>query len=154
MKTFIVLFAVLIAPAPCSASDPNPIAEVTGGKVRGALLSPRGAAFKGIPYARPPVNELRWREPAPVASWIGVREVTLEGSPCAQNPYFVHDAKETSKEDCLYLNVWTPSWPVRSARKPVMIWIHGGGNFGGAWNSRVPERKTPGPDLNGAISRS
>src|SRR4051812_21131311 len=109
MKALFVAFVVLAAaPILYPASDPNPIAGVTGGKVRGVLLAPLGAAFKGIPYARPPIDEYRWREPAPVVPWTGAREATLEGPPCAQNPYFVHDAKETSKEDCLYLNVWTP----------------------------------------------
>jgi para-nitrobenzyl esterase len=125
--------------------DPNPIVAVTGGKIRGTLLEPGGATFKGIPYARPPVDEFRWREPTAVQAWPGVRDATLGGPPCAQNPYFVHDAKEISKEDCLYLNIWTPAWPLKSAHKAVMVWIPGGGNFGGAWNSRMPSPKGGGP---------
>ena len=124
-----------------SAATFYPIVAVTGGRVRGVLLEPQGAVFKGIPYARPPIGELRWREPAPVQAWKGVRDIA-EGPPCAQNPYFVHDANVTSKEDCLYLNVWVPAWPNRAALKPVMVWISGGGNFGGAWNSAVPARYT------------
>ena len=100
-----ILFSLAAIPVPSRATNPNPIVAVTGGKIRGSLLEPSGAAFKGIPYARPPIGEFRWREPAPVENWTGVRDVTSGGPPCAQNPYFVHDAKEISKEDCLYLNV-------------------------------------------------
>ena len=140
-----VLLSLSAIPVPILATNPSPIVAVTGGMIRGVLLDPAGAAFKGIPYARPPVGEFRWREPAPVEAWTGVREVTSGGPPCAQNPYFVHDAKETSKEDCLYLNVWTPVWPARAGRKAVMVWIPGGGNFGGAWNSRISGGKDTGP---------
>src|SRR5262249_44851200 len=140
-----ILLSLAAIPVPSRATNPNPIVAVTGGKIHGALLEPGGAAFKGIPYARPPVGEFRWREPAPVEAWTGVRDVTSGGPPCAQNPYFVHDAKEISKEDCLYLNVWTPAWPSKSAHKAVMVWIPGGGNFGGAWNSRVSGPKDNGP---------
>jgi para-nitrobenzyl esterase len=145
-----ILFSLAAIPVPSPATNPNPIVAVTGGKIRGALLDPGGAAFKGIPYARPPVGEFRWREPAPVESWTGVRDVTSGGPPCAQNPYFVHDAKEISKEDCLYLNVWAPAWPPRPARKAVMVWIPGGGNFGGAWDSRASGPKDAGPARIGA----
>jgi para-nitrobenzyl esterase len=145
-----VLLSLAAIPVPIRATNPNPIVAVTGGKIHGTLLEPGGATFKGVPYARPPVGEFRWREPAPVEPWTGVRDVTLDGPPCTQNPYFVHDAKETSKEDCLYLNVWTPSWPSRSAHKAVMVWIPGGGNFGGAWNSRVTSSQHTGSAGTGA----
>jgi para-nitrobenzyl esterase len=132
-----VLLSLAAVPVPIRAANPNPIVAVTGGKIHGTVLDPDGAAFKGVPYARPPVGDFRWREPAPVEDWSGVRDAAFDGPPCAQNPYFVHDAKEISKEDCLYLNVWTPAWPPKSTHKAVTVWIPGGGNFGGAWNSRV-----------------
>lgn len=97
---------------------------VTGGKIQGTPLSGGGAAFRGIPFAAPPVADLRWREPMPVRPWPGVRDATNFGARCMQNGTGV-------SEDCLYLNVWTPEWPAKS-RKPVMLWIHGGGNFAGA----------------------
>jgi len=87
--------------------------------------------FKGIPFAQPPVGDLRWREPMPVKPWSGVRDATAFGAPCVQNPYFIRNAQEVSREDCLFLNIWSPEWPSKS-RKPVMVWIPGGGNFGGA----------------------
>src|SRR3954452_4271202 len=117
LTTLLSLAAIAV---PNRAATSNPIVAVTGGRVRGALLDRGGAAFKGIPYARPPVGEFRWREPASVEPWTGVRDATSSGPPCAQNPYFVHDAKETSREDCLYLNVWTPEWPAKSRRNAVM----------------------------------
>jgi para-nitrobenzyl esterase len=119
-----------IASIPASAAESGPVVSVTGGLIRGALLDKGGAVFKGIPFAAPPVGDLRWREPMPVKPWTGVSEATTFGPPCAQNPYFVPQAKETSREDCLYLNVWTAEWR-KTSPKPVMIWIPGGGNFAG-----------------------
>jgi para-nitrobenzyl esterase len=90
-----------------------------------------GAAFKGIPYAAPPLGDLRWREHAPVAAWTGVREANAFGASCVQEILSWNKQEATgNQEDCLYLNVWTPEWPSK-ARKPVMVWLHGGGNAGG-----------------------
>jgi para-nitrobenzyl esterase len=111
------------------AGDDGPVARIASGQVRGAVLSKGGAVFKGIPYAQPPVRALRWREPAPVQNWSGVRDATAFGPPCAQNAGL--RVLEASREDCLFLNVWTPEWPATS-RRPVMFWIHGGGNYAGA----------------------
>lgn len=131
MKVVVAMFIVLAAIAG-SAADPGPTVTVTGGQVRGALLDKGGAVFKGIPYAQPPVGDLRWREPMPVKPWTGVRDTTAFGAACAQNPNPVMAGLAAmSREDCLFLNVWTPEWPSRS-RKPVMVWIPGGGNFIGA----------------------
>jgi len=121
-----VLFAVLAIPA--FAADPAPAIAVTGGQIHGAALEKGGMVFKGIPFAQAPVGDLRWREPAAVKAWTGVRETTSFGAPCAQNAG--GRMQENSSEDCLFLNVWTPEWPAR-ARKPVMVWFHGGGNYAG-----------------------
>jgi len=99
--------------------------------VRGAALDGGVSVFRGIPFARPPVGDLRWREPMHIKPWNGVRDAMVFGAPCAQNPYFVPNAREVSKEDCLFLNIWSPEWPIKSP-KPVMVWIPGGGNFAGA----------------------
>src|SRR5262245_14696022 len=112
---------------------------VTGGQIRGAMLEKGGAVFKGIPFAAPPVGDLRWREPMPVQPWPGVRDATTFGAVCVQRPgasVLVGPAAASSKEDCLYLNVWTPEWPSRSP-KAVMVWIPGGGNFAGAGSSDI-----------------
>lgn len=115
----------------------GPVVDVTGGPVRGARLPGRGAVFLGIPYARPPVRSFRWREPAPVEPWTGFRNAIAYGPPCAQNSYFNPKVKETAREDCLYLNVWTPDITVRQRGWPVMVWIPGGGNFAGASDERM-----------------
>jgi para-nitrobenzyl esterase len=113
-------------------ADSAPVVKVRGGQIRGASLDKGGAVFKGIPYAQPPVGDLRWREPMPVKPWTGVRDATALGAICPQTPTFMFTANGTRiSEDCLYLNVWTPEWPVRS-KKAVMVWFTGGGNvFGG-----------------------
>jgi para-nitrobenzyl esterase len=103
---------------------------VDGGLIAGGA-SADGAVriFKGIPYAKPPVAELRWRPPQPVEPWSGVRPATSFGPRCVQVPrpktslgYF---PPEPESEDCLYLNVWARADAIRHPR-PVMVWIHGG----------------------------
>jgi para-nitrobenzyl esterase len=116
------------------SEDKPPETAITGGQIQGSVLERGGAVFKGIPFAQPPVEALRWREPQPVKPWVGVRAATSFGAPCAQNSGNGRGMLETSREDCLFLNVWTPEWPPR-ARKPVMFWIHGGGNYAGTAGS-------------------
>ncbi len=106
-----------------------PEAAVSGGRIQGSALERGGAVFKGIPFAQPPMGALRWREPQPVKPWTGVRAATSFGAPCAQNSGG-RGMLESSSEDCLFVNVWTPEWPPREG-KPVMFWMHGGGNYGG-----------------------
>ena len=105
-----------------TTQSPETAVTVTGGQIRGVLSDehPDIIAFKGVPFAAPPVGELRWRPPAPVVAWQGVRQAaTASGSACPQL------GPGPQSEDCLFLNVWTP----RKIAKPlpVMVWIHGGG---------------------------
>ena len=84
MQTLRSLLALLMA-AGTALAVAGPIVETTGGKVQGRSLGAAGgAAFQGIPFAQPPVGELRWREPQPVRPWGGVRDATRYGAPCAQ----------------------------------------------------------------------
>jgi para-nitrobenzyl esterase len=116
-----------------AAQDP-PITSTITGSIRGTTLAAGGAVFKGIPFAQPPVGDLRWRDPRPLPSWAGTREATSFAPPCAQSAMLRPELARISSEDCLYLNVWTPSWPASGAL-PVMVWIPGGGNFGGTSNT-------------------
>ena len=109
------------------------IVSTSSGQLRGMPRSTGGALFFGIPYAEPPVGDLRWREPIPPKPWHGVRDANSFGSPCAQpdlGQWNRLDAQHGS-EDCLYLNIVSPVWPVKRLL-PVMFWIHGGANIGGS----------------------
>jgi para-nitrobenzyl esterase len=86
-------------------------------------------AFKDIPFAAPPVGELRWRAPQPAPGWAGTRDATAFGPICPQNPtQYTRGLRQS--EDCLTLNVWSPN-TTSAARLPVMVWIYGGGFLNG-----------------------
>jgi para-nitrobenzyl esterase len=105
------------------------VAKVTGGEVSGVADSGI-SIFKGIPFAAPPVGDLRWKAPAPVKAWSGVKKADAFANACMQAPNTQGNTAPVS-EDCLYLNIWTPAKSAK-AKLPVIVWIHGGGYVGGS----------------------
>ena len=110
-----------------NAGDP---VETTGGKLSGTRLPSGVKAYLGVPFARPPVQDLRWRAPQPMR-WEGIWNADRKGPECIQvlrphniNHYF---GEEPTGEDCLYLNLWTPAQAKAGDRLPVIVFIYGGG---------------------------
>ena len=132
--------AVLTAAALVGCSPANPVLEIEGGKVQGVEASVKGVyIYKGIPFAAPPVGDLRWKEPQPVIPWEGVKVAdtfspgAMQAKHDSTNPWtseFYWEDPDFS-EDCLYLNVWTPAPGKPGKKLPVAMWIHGGAYTGG-----------------------
>ena len=131
-----------------------PRAHVDGGVVEGSYHDARStdAVFKGIPFAAPPVGELRWKPPASVPAWRGIRDAKRFPPICTQRldspEYYAGISARVggrvrpqtalyTSEDCLYLSIWTSNFG-SAHRRPVMVWIHGGGNNGG-WGTQGTE---------------
>ncbi|MGE0182967.1 MAG: carboxylesterase/lipase family protein [Parvularculaceae bacterium] len=142
----LVAAAAFAAPAAAKKQPADPIVQVSGGKIMGTRED--GVfAFKGVPYAAAPVGERRWAPPAPVKSWRGVRRADKIGAACIQKPGLSEangGYPGPISEDCLFLNVWTPTADA-SAKLPVVVWIHGGayvfGSGGVAGYSGAPSAK-------------
>src|SRR5215217_4620308 len=140
-----------------SKTDPNPVLKIEGGQVKGIETPTKGIiAYKGIPFAAPPIGNLRWKEPQPVMPWKGVKMADKYGAAAMQvtwdpQSFYGKEWRASGSapfsEDCLYLNVWTPAAGQKNKKLPVAMWIHGGGyregfayepemDGGEAWASR------------------
>ena len=134
----LLLIVLAVAPFATAALLEKPIA-VDGGQVAGTpspYWTDGVTVFRGIPFAAPPVGDLRWRPPQPVVAWQGVKEADKFSAACIQQPTAKdsdawQEGLNTFSEDCLYLNIWTPA-KTAGANLPVMVFIHGGGNTRGA----------------------
>src|ERR1700746_258984 len=138
-----VPFGALVTARPAVSAGPRggraaarrPVTGTANGAVRGVA---NGAVdeFLGIPYAAPPVGALRWQPPQPAASWPGVRDATQFAPHCPQpaGPF----GQASTSEDCLFLNVFTPSHQQAGSHFPVMVWIHGGALVSGESNDYDP----------------
>ncbi len=130
-SAFSALPANLFSQTPASGATP-PTVITQQGKLRGTQGPDDNLVFQAIPFAQPPVGELRWKEPQPPKSWQGARDASSPPPACMQLDWKWNtmDAKAGS-EDCLYLNVVTPSLH-QDHPLPVMFWIHGGANYNGS----------------------
>jgi len=145
-----LFLAATLAPAVAQAKDAPPVVHLANGALRGYSQA-NTAIFKSIPFAAPPVGDLRWRPPQPAAPWKGIRDATQPAPYCMQNPtaldpfiqplaadYGVDFPMQTvpTSEDCLYLNVYAPASPMKSPL-PVMVWLHGGSNRVGSGSQPI-----------------
>ena len=127
---------------PAPIVDPTSQRTTASGPVVGFQGAYGSHVWRGIPYAQPPVGDLRWRAPRPPAAWTDTRAALQFGSPCPQYASRLGgvagpEGSVGGNEDCLYLNVYAPrvapgAVPTGNQRWPVMVWIHGGGNTIGA----------------------
>ncbi len=137
--------------------EPAPITErvTESGRVVGFIEDNGTHAWLGVPYAKPPIGELRWKAPRPVDSWKDAMPAVEVSPICTQYGGMMGDVsplefeKPVGQEDCLYLNLWAPAFEAESipkggVRLPVMVWIHGGGSsvgHGGSYNGKVLAEK-------------
>jgi len=125
----ILLLGVLSA----GAAGPADEVSVENGKLQGTTNEDHTVRmFRGIPFAAPPVGELRWKAPQPALNWSGVRQADKFGAPCLQTNVFgdIYFRDAQPSEDCLTLDIWIPAKPA-SAKTPVIVWFYGGGFVAG-----------------------
>ncbi len=133
----IILFVFVAIGVHLVASAQSPILMIEGGKIQGVPAEdyPEVIVYRGIPYAAPPLGELRWKAPQPVVAWKGVKKCDTFGHPSYQGVHYPggyatewgYGQEAPYSEDCLYLNVWTKASGQVNKKLPVALWIHGGG---------------------------
>lgn len=142
MKKILLGFSLMMS-CLCGQAQNSPVLTIEGGQVKGVSAEIPGVyVYKGIPYAAPPIGDLRWKEPQPVVAWKGVKMADKFGHPGYQAVHYPggytsewgYGDESPYSEDCLYLNVWTKAPGNASKKLPVALWIHGGG-FREGWGS-------------------
>jgi len=128
-------------PKPLPRTD---VVQTEYGAVKG-FIKDDVRTFLGMPLAAPPVGDLRWRPPVKPAKWRGVRDAVEYGSMCAQNKRLLDFGAPSTSEDCLYINVFAPAKSPR--KRPVMVWIHGGGHTVGAGDGHDGSALVQGNDV-------
>ncbi|MEY4934755.1 MAG: hypothetical protein RIS64_1114 [Bacteroidota bacterium] len=142
MKNTLLLLLLCLS---VSAKAQNFIVKSVHGKIEGTINTDKSVRiFKGIPFAAPPVGALRWKAPQPVQNWKGIKKGTAFSASPVQNkpqPFYCWTEEfiaqpEPLREDCLYLNVWTPTLS-KKEKKAVFVWIYGGGLSSGSANCAI-----------------
>jgi para-nitrobenzyl esterase len=135
-----VAFTIQVRDADSQAASQSFVVSIRGttaqtqsGAVQGALNG-SVLAFRGIPYAAPPVGSLRWKLPQPPLSWMGTRDASTFGNVC---PQLDNNNQPFGSEDCLVLNIYVSSQPAHGQSQPVMVFLHGGSNIGGTTHGPV-----------------
>ena len=131
----VLAVALLTAGLARPASADSLTVKTAQGKVHGKTINDgKVRAFLGLPYAAPPVGDLRWKAPEPALKWKGTRDASSYGAHCVQGHVYDDMVFQDSgeNEDCLFLNVFAPAASKTNGKLPVMFWIHGGGYYGGS----------------------
>ncbi|GAB0099595.1 hypothetical protein DMENIID0001_154810 [Sergentomyia squamirostris] len=130
MSYYVLILTTSLVFAVVSSGLENPEVCAPAGCVRGVVKSGRlkaYEAFYGIPYAEPPIGELRFRNPVPYNGWSGIWDASYFRNDCMQKNYYMPGAPRSGSEDCLHLNIYRPIDWASKGRLPVFLWIHGGG---------------------------
>jgi para-nitrobenzyl esterase len=134
-----LLIAICAAIPKLTHAQQHEVVKTEGGSVQGAFNADRSVfIFKGIPFAAPPVGDLRWKEPHPVVAWPGVRKADKFAPACMQTDVYgdIYFRDSQPSEDCLNLNIWIPPGTAASAKLPVLVWFYGGGFVAGGNSER------------------
>lgn len=125
----VAMAAAVVVPAAADAAS-GVVVKTPQGTVRGVRAA-GSDRFLGLPYAKPPIKDRRFKAPVPAGTWTGVRDATRQAPACIQfQPTGVRESQPTS-EDCLYLDLYRPSTAKPSSMLPVLVWFHGGGSTQG-----------------------